>query len=106
MKIPHVAACGNNLVLVNLSDDLLQKLHYLSLVKREANTYTANVSEYTQEDTATLFNELNALGIAFSYGRDWAPSEIFEYLREKGLLSGKYRRIMWKGPENYVIEER
>ena len=54
---------------------------------------------------AELFRRLRDLGVCFSRGREWSPAEVFEYLREKGLLSGSFQSIAWRGPGNWVVRE-
>lgn len=49
----------------------------------------------SSNDRVNLFQQLRAGGFAFSAGREWSPSELFELFREQGLLSGDYIRIAW-----------
>lgn len=68
----------------------------------------ANVYFLKFKDTADrirLMVCLRDIGVPFSYGPGWAPSEIFEYLRNQGELAGKYRRVLWKGRGDFVISE-
>lgn len=46
-------------------------------------------------DRVKLFPQLRASDFAFSAGREWSPSELFEFFRDQGLLSGNYIRIAW-----------
>jgi len=57
------------------------------------------------DELAEVFTKLRDLDIPFSAGQDWAPSEIFEHLREKGLLSGKFKKISWSGPGSSRVVE-
>lgn len=71
-------------------------------------SFDNSVSEYAttvMNDTekATLFDQLRQLEVSFSAGREWSPSEVFEHLREQGLLSGKYKRISWSSPHKYNV---
>jgi hypothetical protein len=50
-----------------------------------------------------VFDELRSLGVAFSAGKEWCPSEVFEYLRDEQLLSGKYLRVAWTQPGQYRL---
>lgn len=54
---------------------------------------------------ANLFASLRDEGVCFSAGPDWCPADVFEYLREQGLLSGPYRRIAWRGSDQPVVVE-
>ena len=51
-----------------------------------------------EQDKARLFTQLRQLGLAFAAGREWSPSDVFEYLRDQGLLRGIYRRLIWTSP--------
>jgi hypothetical protein len=57
-------------------------------------------------ETAEIFEALRDAQVCFSIGREWNPAEIFEDLRERGLLSGKYRRISFSGPGKWFVNER
>lgn len=103
---PYVAGFGNSLVLKNIPDSMLAMIETPPLVKGEDGTYVGSMNDYSQEDRIKLIQKLRDLGFAFSFGRDWAPSEIFELFRDKGLVSGSYKRISWTGPNKYVIEDR
>ena len=46
-------------------------------------------------DRVKLFLQLRARDFAFSAGREWSPSELFEIFRDQRLLSGNYIRIAW-----------
>lgn len=63
--------------------------------------FDINLSEYVipvsgHKSKAKIFFELEKLGVCFSAGKEWSPAELFEYYRELGLLSGKYKRISWR----------
>lgn len=47
---------------------------------------------------------LRDMGFAFSAGPGWSPSEVFEDLRDRKLLSGTYKRISWTAPGKWRIE--
>lgn len=36
----------------------------------------------------------------------WPPSAVFQQLRERGKLAGKFTEIMWSKPEKEVLSER
>ena len=52
---------------------------------------------------AQVLTALRDLGLCFSAGREWSPTEVFEWLRDQGLVSGHYRRIGWRGPGDFEI---
>ncbi|MBP7546526.1 MAG: hypothetical protein KA754_01085 [Corallincola sp.] len=70
--------------------------------------YDETLSEYTlttsgAQEKARVFEKLRAAGVCFSAGKEWCPAEVFEYLRDKGLLSGSFKKISWRGPDDYHI---
>jgi hypothetical protein len=108
LNIPYVSTFENILVLRNVPIDLLAQITYPSLVKKGDGYYTADMGGITLEEEVKLLKMFNDLGFAFSIGGmgGWSPSELFEDYREKGLLSGTYKEIAWKGPDNWIIRER
>lgn len=57
----------------------------------------------SDEKKAEIFNRLRDMGVYFSDGREWCPSEVFEHLRDTGLLSGKFTMISWVAPGKFFI---
>jgi len=58
-----------------------------------------------QSSKITVFEKLRDAGVCFSAGPGWCPADVFEFLRENKMLSGPYRRIVWRGPgESQIIE--
>jgi hypothetical protein len=47
------------------------------------------------DERSKLFEKLRECAFAFSAGREWSPSELFEFFRDQGQLSGSYIRIAW-----------
>ena len=71
-------------------------------------SYDAKISEYVilvadNPEKARIFESLRDLDICFSAGKEWCPSEVFEYLRDIGLLKGSFYRISWKSPTHSEI---
>ena len=71
-------------------------------------TFDSDFSEYTikildNSEKAELFDKLRTLDVAFSSGKEWCPSEVFEYLRENGLICADFKKISWKGPGDYHL---
>lgn len=53
---------------------------------------------------AHIFMALRGLGLPFGHApAGWPPSEVFEQLRSKGLVSGTIQRITWRSPGEHVI---
>lgn len=61
---------------------------------------------YVSDDVekAKVFDSLRLLHIAFSGGKEWCPAEVFEYLRDKALLSGGFVRVSWTQPGQCRLE--
>lgn len=71
-------------------------------------SYDRDLLEYviqTNENSikAAVFKNLRDLDVNFSGGKEWCPSEIFEYLRETGLVNGQFRKVSWTGPGDYHV---
>lgn len=54
---------------------------------------------------ADVFARLRDKGIYFARGREWSPAEVFEYLKEQGLVQGGFTEITWRGPDDWVTYE-
>ncbi|MGF6152589.1 hypothetical protein QFZ84_003583 [Pseudomonas fluorescens] len=79
-------------------------LHAIGFSKTAENdVYFLDVPDDKQK--ARVFDALRLLGAAFSAGKEWCPSEVFEYLRDMGLLSGKFLRISWTQPDQYLLTD-
>ena len=57
------------------------------------------------KEKAKVFESLRDIGVLFSDGREWCPAELFEYFREQGLANGKFKRISWINPTEFIIKE-
>ncbi|RON42580.1 hypothetical protein BK666_22840 [Pseudomonas frederiksbergensis] len=69
-----------------------------------------DASEYTiptpnNATKATIFTQLQALNICFSSDREWCPAEVFQHLRDLGLLSGGFRKISWTRPNHFTVTD-
>ncbi|CZF86959.1 hypothetical protein [Grimontia marina] len=52
-----------------------------------------------------IFHWLRDMGGCFANGpAGWPPGAIFELLREQNKLSGDFRSISWRGPNDYYVE--
>jgi len=57
-------------------------------------------------EKAKLFSWLRDKDVYFSYGREWSPAEVFEYLRKKDLIDGNFKVIAWKNPKQFHIYQK
>ena len=97
-----VDAAGDSLEVKTTDTRIVDFLKKNGFAKTENNTY--ELKFHNDESKAKMMGSLRDQGIYFSYGHGWSPSAVFEYLRDQGLLSGKYQRISWTGPGKYQVE--
>lgn len=70
-------------------------------VNSERGAYERGVSSL--QEKADVFSKLRDLGIAFSRGREWSPAEVFESLRDDGLIVGAFNEVAWSGPGDWTV---
>jgi hypothetical protein len=57
-----------------------------------------------EQELAIIISTLQKLEIPFSDQlAGWPPAAVFDYLIEKGMVSGSIKRISWLNPKKYVI---
>ena len=102
--IGYVSKADGKQIRVNVFDKSIKKqLTNLGFIYDEQlGEYIINTLNVTEK--ANIFNQLRSFDICFSGGKEWCPSEVFEYLREKKLLSGKFQKIYWLSPDNFEIK--
>ncbi len=71
-------------------------------------TFDSDFDEYqiqtiSDKEKSDFFDKLRNLGVAFSSGKEWCPSEVFEYLRENRMLNGTYKMVSWTKPGSYYV---
>lgn len=49
-------------------------------------------------DKARVLGALRDAGLPFGRGREWSPAEVFEELRDQGLVQGRFCEIVWSRP--------
>jgi hypothetical protein len=106
MNITYVSFVAGKIFIDNVQQELIKSLKDLGGQEEEPDNANIIIKYSDENEKVRLFKELRDLGIAFSAGRDWSPSEQFEELRERGLITGKYKHIGWSGPDNYKVDER
>lgn len=96
-----VTKADGKIIRVNLIDEKFEyELSKLDFVfDHDTKEYVLQVSD--NDKKSKTFKHLRDLGVAFSSGKEWSPSEVFEYLREMGLITGKYTRISWTNLGEY-----
>ncbi|MDV3513809.1 MULTISPECIES: hypothetical protein [unclassified Stenotrophomonas] len=76
-------------------------LQALGFSAGEGDTLTLPVPDDAAK--ADAFIRLRDLGVAFSAGREWCPADVFEHLREGGVLEGPYLRVAWRTPQQFTV---
>ena len=104
-KVVAIELAGNNILLVNDNDNFKNELISLGFEKVEPY-YSISMPIDDVEKRAALFQKLMEIGTLFSNGRDWSPSEIVRYYRDKGLIKGDYLRIVWRNEQDSGIIRR
>lgn len=94
-------------IVVKVIDDsvigLLLGLGFIAVPDKEQKTLSIIAPD--QDFKVKLFAKLRDEGVCFSTGPDWCPADVFEFLRDKKMLAGVYRKIVWCGPgEPKIIE--
>ena len=101
-KVVAIELAGNNILLANDNNNFKNELIGIGFEKVEPY-YSISVPTDDIEKRAVLFQKLIEIGTLFSYGKDWSPSEIVEYYRDKGLIRGDYLRIAWRNKQDFAI---
>ena len=93
----HVSYVGGDMIVIfHPSDRIKEKLAYLGgeFTKDEWILIARGETEI-----AALFDILRNHGVLFGGApHGWPPAAIFELYREKGLLTGHFREILFYGP--------
>lgn len=94
---PYVAMAEPERWVIKLSRELRVPLRKLGF-RRFPFSSTAELRPrrpLTFEQMGVLASELRNLGVAFSYGHDWSPSEVVQHLRDEGHFRGSFVEISW-----------
>jgi hypothetical protein len=94
-------AALDDVVVWSSSNEFSNVLLVNGFARKEESIFTYTTT--SDENKAKLFTWLRDNDVLFSDGREWNPSEVFEYLREKKLLSGSYQRITWVGQDVFQV---
>lgn len=52
-----------------------------------------------------IMTQLRDMGLPFSAGPGWPPSDLFQHWRDQGMLHGPFKEILWRGPDKVEIHE-
>lgn len=90
----YVAEANSSFLrVISLSPVGSSSLKQLGFTEESPLSFTLSIN--SPDERVRLFQELRANDFAFSAGREWSPSELFEFFRDQGLLSGDYIRVAW-----------
>lgn len=81
----------------NGDDSILLTLGF----SKEGDTYFIKFAN--EKEQLSLLEKLAGIGVLFSYGHGWAPSQVMGYLKEQGKIHFTYKEIMWRSPGDYDI---
>lgn len=101
-KVIVTELAGDNILIVNDNDNFKDKLFSLGLEK-VGRYYSISTPVKDVEKRADLIRKLIGIGALFSDGKNWSPSEIVSYYRDKGLIEGHYIRIAWRNKQDFNI---
>lgn len=101
---------SNFMRLENVSHNLIEALKKLDAFTDKDildNKIVWKIAFSGKLELAEKLKALNKLGFLFVGGVDgWPPSEVFNDLREKRILKGKFKEVSWGGPGDWIIRER
>lgn len=94
--------------LENVSSDKAEGIKRIGAYESKIAGETVWIIDYTNEyELANKLCELNLLSFLFAGGpAGWPPAAVFDYLREKKLIEGKFKEVTWRGPGDWCITER
>lgn len=103
----------NEMVVIDVAGDYA-RVQTTNSAHRQSLVRMGFVEEYDRlslplkdkNDRAKVVQMLIGFGALFSDGRDWSPAELVAYYRELGLVSGSYRVITWRNPNDYFVSKR
>jgi hypothetical protein len=105
---PYVSCVTNRIFVSEVADETMSILKAMGAYQEaEYPKPKTWFIDYTDErDEAKKLSQLRDFGIVFGYSAaGWPPGAIFEEFRDKGLISGTYKRIYWRGPDEFIVEE-
>jgi hypothetical protein len=97
---PYVKQADRDFVSVEIGDGSsavdLERIGFRRAAMGSAD-FTINAS--SKQEKAKILAGLRDKGFYFSRGREWSPAEVFEWLREEGLIGGVFSEIYWTKPD-------
>lgn len=94
-------ADGNCIKVMLFNGRSRASLQALGFTAGDENALTLPVPDDAAK--AAVFLRLRDIGVAFSAGREWCPADVFEHLRDGGVLEGRYLRVAWRTPRQFTV---
>lgn len=99
---------NHKVYLQNISADVMDAIKEIGAIEYEIAGRPVCSVEYSDDhELAKKLHHLNRLGFLFvGEPAGWPPAEIFDHIREKGLLREKFREISWRSPGDWFVVQR
>ena len=91
---------GEKAILCCRKKSVESQLTALGFINDNARLMRAVVDTADREILVRSLIELDAL---FAAGPGWSPAELVALYRGQGVVTGTYKTISWKSPEQYLI---
>lgn len=92
----------------NVTPDIAQKLITMGAKEQRIageDVWIISIDEFDFKALSSILDQLRNMGLLFSAGKIWPPADIFEELRDRGFLHGKFKKVGWHGPGQWEIWE-
>ncbi|MDD5492357.1 MAG: hypothetical protein PHV60_06740 [bacterium] len=107
MDLVYVSFTGHKIFVENVKEiNLKKELIKIGFQESKRIPLRFEIAVSGKEEISSFYVKLRDLGILFSAGKDWSPAAQFEELRDKGLITGKFKMIGWSGPDKYEVIEK
>ena len=97
----HVSQADRDLIVIAAVDP--ERAARLGFTEASDGRFVRSVGD--EQEKANVMRELRDAGFCFSRGREWNPAEVFEWLCERGLLSGPFRSLSYTRPGEFRVRE-
>jgi hypothetical protein len=96
----YVRSADGDVITVVAAGPLPTRLGFAANAE-DPGSYRRRVAD--DREKAQVFTALRDAGMCFARGREWSPTEVFEWLRDHGLLSGRFQSISWSAPGTFQV---
>lgn len=105
---PYVSMISYAIFIDHVYDEtLVEQLKNLGFNNRSdtVDCYRMNPAPQNRSDLAKIISILRDMGLPFSAGKEWCPSEVAVHLRQEGYITGEIKEIAWLSPGNFIIRD-